>query len=471
MENVGNEFSMFDEILKGKFPVEDESKKESREDEEKYILGSNRTASEAAGGLNAIVFAGGGSKGAYQIGAWKALNELGEVFQIATGTSIGSINAAFYVQKDYEAAEKMWGEVTAGHIMKDGINLDVSFDGIFSQKEHLFPFLKNYLNTKSVDNTPFHDMVKRYFSAEKFFSSDVDYALMTVNFEGYTHSDIKPVEMKKTDMLPYGKAAWQWIAASCACFPVFPVMEIEGKNYIDGGYYDNIPVASAIKLGATRIVVVDLNTDNNHEGYINHPRVTYIKPSKDLGAFLNFSRDVLDRSIKLGYNDTMKAYGKYYGYDFTFIPGEEGEQRLDYAAGIFTDILTRAEAEFDFSGKVRYQRINKFDGCTTVISDFIGKKKPTEREIFIGAAEMFMKAINFDEEKDYVLSDLLYYLKTEADRFYPLLEFDTVSAFAKVREFMKEFGKNKNNEIKKLDEDVVMLIFTSFMRTLQRLKL
>ena len=38
------------------------------------------------------------------MGAWKALNELGETFQIATGTSIGSINAGFYVQHDFEAA-------------------------------------------------------------------------------------------------------------------------------------------------------------------------------------------------------------------------------------------------------------------------------------------------------------------------------------------------------------------------------
>ena len=55
----------------------------------------------------AIVFAGGGSKGAYQVGAWKALNELGETFQIATGTSIGSINAGLYVQHDFDAAYEM----------------------------------------------------------------------------------------------------------------------------------------------------------------------------------------------------------------------------------------------------------------------------------------------------------------------------------------------------------------------------
>ena len=38
----------------------------------------------------AIALAGGGTKGAYQVGAWKAMRELGIPFDIVTGTSIGS---------------------------------------------------------------------------------------------------------------------------------------------------------------------------------------------------------------------------------------------------------------------------------------------------------------------------------------------------------------------------------------------
>ena len=43
----------------------------------------------------AVTLAGGGSKGIYQIGAWKALDELGIEFEAVTGTSIGAINGAF----------------------------------------------------------------------------------------------------------------------------------------------------------------------------------------------------------------------------------------------------------------------------------------------------------------------------------------------------------------------------------------
>ena len=418
------------------------------------------------GEKRAIVFAGGGSKGAYQLGAWKALNELGEEFQIATGTSIGSINAGFYVQHDFQAAEKMWSEVTAGDIMVNGINFDVSFDSIFSQRENLIPLLKNYINTKSVDVTPFYNMIQRYFEPERFFSSDIDFALMTVNIQGIT-----PVEITKAQMSRDKENAWRWIAASSACFPVFPATEIDGVHYIDGGYYDNIPIASAIKLGADSAVVVDLKTDNNHETYIHHPCITYIKPSRDLGAFLNFDREVLDRSMKLGYNDTMKVYGRYYGRLYTFIPGADGKESLENAARAFISVLNKMEAEFDYSPKIPFQRVNRIEGCMNILADYCGKPHPSSEEVFISALEMFMKLLKLDDTKEYDIGELLFFLKTEVDRIYPLLEFDVESAFSKVKEFVKEYTNEKFPDFKKNEEDRMMLIITSLMRGLQRVRL
>lgn len=50
----------------------------------------------------AIVLAGGGTKGSYEVGVWRALNELGIDYQIVTGTSIGSINGVFMASGEYE---------------------------------------------------------------------------------------------------------------------------------------------------------------------------------------------------------------------------------------------------------------------------------------------------------------------------------------------------------------------------------
>ena len=47
-----------------------------------------------------LVLSGGGSKGAYEIGVYKALKKLHKNIDIVTGTSIGAINGLFIVQKD-----------------------------------------------------------------------------------------------------------------------------------------------------------------------------------------------------------------------------------------------------------------------------------------------------------------------------------------------------------------------------------
>ena len=51
--------------------------------------------------MNALVLSGGGGKGAYQIGVWKALRKLHYKIDIVTGTSVGALNAVLVTQKSY----------------------------------------------------------------------------------------------------------------------------------------------------------------------------------------------------------------------------------------------------------------------------------------------------------------------------------------------------------------------------------
>ena len=52
----------------------------------------------------ALVLSGGGAKGSYQYGVWKALRKLNIKFDIVTGTSIGAVNGAMIVLGDYKKA-------------------------------------------------------------------------------------------------------------------------------------------------------------------------------------------------------------------------------------------------------------------------------------------------------------------------------------------------------------------------------
>ena len=58
-----------------------------------------------------IVLSGGGARGSYQIGVWKALNKLKIKYDIVTGTSVGALNGLLFVQKDYKKAYKIWKNI------------------------------------------------------------------------------------------------------------------------------------------------------------------------------------------------------------------------------------------------------------------------------------------------------------------------------------------------------------------------
>ena len=63
---------------------------------------------ERSAPCKALVLAGGGARGSYQVGVWRALMELDWHPQIITGTSVGSLNGAMFVLDQYETARDMW---------------------------------------------------------------------------------------------------------------------------------------------------------------------------------------------------------------------------------------------------------------------------------------------------------------------------------------------------------------------------
>ena len=60
---------------------------------------------------------GGGAKGAYQIGAWKALCEAGVKIRGVAGTSVGALNGALICMGDLEQAERLWKDIAYSKVM------------------------------------------------------------------------------------------------------------------------------------------------------------------------------------------------------------------------------------------------------------------------------------------------------------------------------------------------------------------
>ena len=64
-----------------------------------------------------IVLEGGGAKGSYQIGAWKALREAGIKIKGIAGTSVGALNGALICMDALEQAEALWENIRYSQVM------------------------------------------------------------------------------------------------------------------------------------------------------------------------------------------------------------------------------------------------------------------------------------------------------------------------------------------------------------------
>ena len=77
--------------------------------------------------IYAIALEGGGAKGAYQIGVWKALDEAGIKFNAVSGTSVGALNGALMCMGDLEKAIALWCDIR----LSDIINMDEEANAVF----------------------------------------------------------------------------------------------------------------------------------------------------------------------------------------------------------------------------------------------------------------------------------------------------------------------------------------------------
>lgn len=362
----------------------------------------------------AVALCGGGTKGAYELGAWRAINELGIDYHIVTGTSIGSINGALMAARDYELASELWNTIRMEDVMADGINLSNTIEGMYNQREMLRPFLKKYVKNKGADISPFGEFIDRMVDENKVRESDVDYGLVTVQV-----SSMKGLELTK-EQIPQGRLK-DFIMASASIFPIFPMHKIDGETYLDGCYYDNLPIDLALKMGADEVLAIDLHTTPSHPNYVNKPYVTYIMPSRSLGTMLNFERQILDDNIRLGYFDTMKVFGKMTGkYYHIYMEGVSQYQKEILA---FTTRAARTESYLTEGTFNRFVKPGDNGRLCRTIEEYIGNKRGryTREDYFIAAAEICGTIFGINSEQPWHLKEFIRQIlgKLKSRESYP----------------------------------------------------
>lgn len=258
----------------------------------------------------ALVLSGGGSRGAYEIGAWQAIKEMNLRLHAVYGTSIGALNAGLVAQGDAEKAVQLWSNITIQQVIGTA-DEDFSIERMVSRKRDVVPFLLENAKHLHADIAPLEELVRQYLDEGRVRASGMELGVMTVKVPQMTPAPVR------LDEIPEGRLT-DWLLASASCFPVFPTRKIDGERYVDGGYFDNLPVDMAIEDGAEEIIAVDVHPQPAHPEYAQMPFLTMIRPLHPLGGFLDFNPKLLRRARLMGYCDAMKAFGRMDGIRYAF---------------------------------------------------------------------------------------------------------------------------------------------------------
>ncbi len=262
-----------------------------------------------------LVLAGGGGKGAYQIGAWKALIEMGITFEAIAGASIGAINGAFIASGDYDRACEFWHNIS--------VDKGVRFAGDLPDSENLFSrknwgvLFKEFIKNKGIDASPAEEFVAGYVDENKVRESGIALGIIAVQMtQGVVPREIFIHEIPEGHLVDYLLAS--------ANIPLATNIGPEGEKYLDGGAYDNTPLMTLKKRGYNRLIIVDISNIKgigHNLNYLNS-EVVHIRPYDidDLGAAFDFDDEIIDRRIKLGYLDTRKAFSYILGNIYYFRP-------------------------------------------------------------------------------------------------------------------------------------------------------
>ena len=251
-----------------------------------------------------LVLDGGGARGAYQIGAWKALREAGVHINAVAGTSVGALNGALICMGDLEKAEKIWSEMTFSRVMDVD---DAWMERLFQGEQRLadiLPEIRRILAEGGVDVTPLRRLIHETVDEKKIRESGIEFCMTT-----FSLSEFRKLELSISD-IPEGRLE-DFLLAS-AYLIGFRNEKLEGRRYLDGGLADNVPVAPLVERGYKDIIEIRIYGPGR-EPRVKLPEdaeIYRIGPRVRLGSILEFDGRRSRQNMKIGYYDAKRMlYG------------------------------------------------------------------------------------------------------------------------------------------------------------------
>jgi len=240
-----------------------------------------------------LVLSGGGARGAYQIGVWRAMRELGLESRIGVvaGASIGAINGALIAQQDWNLALDLWQRVQPNQI----------FDADFNYKTLAY----DWMTQGGIRVEGLKTIIRTHLSEQDIRQSPIIFGLVVYN------KTLRKGQSLFTDDIPQGLLA-EYVIAS-ATFPVFQPHRIGDDLYLDGGLHSILPIEMAAEQASVGTIIgVDVAEASRflpqqwRLRWQHSDRLIYIRPSKMLPSPMNFSERARTMQLELGYRDGIK---------------------------------------------------------------------------------------------------------------------------------------------------------------------
>ena len=348
-----------------------------------------------------LVLEGGGAKGSYQIGAFRAFKELQVEIKGVAGTSIGALNGAMFVQGDIEKAYQLWYDITPASIFNvDQKYLEIMDNFEFNQEsiKALFQRARNILKHRGIDISQIKDLLYDNIDEKTLRNSGMDFGLVTISL-----SDFKPLELYLEDIVE-GKLVSYLLAS--AYYPVFKLEKVDGKYLIDGGFYNNLPINLLASRGYQDIIVIrTFEMGKRRVGNYNSLNITYVAPEEDLGGFLDFNQEKIRYNLKLGYYDTLRVFKNLMGHKYYLESTEDENYYFDYLLNTGKDKII-AIGEYLGLEDLPYRRMLFEHIVPRLISLLDLEEDCSYQELVIAIIEAAAGLKSFERFKIYQLDEL-----------------------------------------------------------------
>lgn len=352
-----------------------------------------------------LVLEGGGAKGAYQIGVWRALLSYGVKIKGVSGVSVGALNGALMCMGDYDQAEQLWRELNYSAIMKVDNDQMEKIIG-HHLKELNFKELKKdiskFLKDKGIDITPLKDLIDKWVDEDKIRNSDMEFIFGTFLVSKLKEVEISTKEMENENLKDYLLAS--------ASLPAFKKDKLNGLKYMDGGLFNNVPIDMLINRGYKDIIVIRI-FGRGLEKPVKIPRdvnVIEIAPRIKLGGTLEFNTTKIRRNMMVGYYDGLRCLksleGKIYYIDNDLTEEACGLKFINTNEAVKMGLLEYYKEEY--GPGVSYTRQFVEIVCPYLADTLKLKKEWSYRELYLSLLELCAKSLKLTKYRVYTQEEL-----------------------------------------------------------------